>query len=1116
MIKFILGEAGSGKSSEVIENIKKHADEGKRILVLVPEQFSFEYERKMYFRLGSSLSNMINVLSFTRLAKLVFDTFGSRSGEYADDNTKAVIMYLAMNGILKNKSLIYFTRQAGSRAFINDALSITADLRRASVSPDEFASRLAGAEEKVKDKAYDISMIYSAYDRILTEKGYRDGLTDITEAAAIANMNDFFENSVCFIDEFDSFSPDEFDMIDVMAAECSDLYISLCTPETEKNDYSLFSTVNKTFGKLKNTAEKYHVPYSVIMMEKPLRFKNEAVENLSRSVFRRKKQGVDSGGNVKITEARDLYQESDFVCSYIRYLVQEKGYRYGDISIASRNPEDYDMILSAAMRRYEIPFFTDTERSVMHTSIVLFIRSLLELVGAKKISTDTIFRYAKTMLTPVDIEAVSVLENFCYKWNIDGGMWESEFGSTELAGSEKESELQYMDEQRNKLVVPLIKLRKKCSDVTAAEMCRIIYSFLEEQKITDRVKFLISDYRNNGMTDMASEIERLWGCIMDIFSTIAEIIGEEPISADVFSELFILVLKQNRFLDPPQKLDIVSVVSAEKARLENQKVIFVMGANEGILPSSVKQAGLLSDTDKQSFEKMGIDIGKDTRRLLADERFMVYRLFSSASERVMISYSLSDSSGGTRYPSYILAQIKGMFNDNISNTASNYDILFYSPTAASAYYNYVQSRLEDSVKSASLREALMRDPYYREKIEYLESMSTDTDHRIEDISLITRLMDKRLTVSATSFEEYNLCHFKYFCHYALHISARGQKELSLIELGNLVHSCLENILSGCESKEAFLALSDDSIRAGIKKFADEYRNENLGGNFGKNARLDAKFEKFTEDTLSLVDHLKQELSVSKFIPSKFEFEIKEENGIEPVKVASREGIEIILKGKIDRVDIYDDEETGERFIRVVDYKTGVKKFSLDNIIFGIDMQMLLYLFSITGKKSPFGDSIPAGVLYMPSGKIALDRKRNDQRDVSEYLNSFYHMSGVVLQELKVLEAMEENIAGIYIPAKLNSGSKDKPEFNKVISSCLTRKQFEKLRIHTYSLLEKMADDFYGGNISASPLNYDRNKNVCSYCDYREICGNYPRVRERIIPDDAEAVKAQILGDEKED
>ena len=1118
MLRFILGEAGSGKSSAIIERIKTHAESGRRIFVIVPEQFSFEYERKMYQKLGSSVSNSINVLSFTRLARLIFDTFGSRSGEYADDSTKAALMYLALKEIRKNKSFMFFGRQAESRSFINDALEIVADLRRASVTADSLASRINGMDEKLKEKASDISMIYSAYDSIMTERGFRDSLTDITEAAAIANMNDFFEESVCFIDEFDSFSPDEFEMIDTMTAECTEINIALCTPETEKKENSLFSTVNTTYARLRTTAEKYSVAQETEILSENFRFKNDAVKKLSGSIFRRRSAQVCSGGAVQITEAKDLYKEADFVCSYIRKLVDENECRYGEITIASRQPEDYDVILKTALERYGIPFFSDEEASVMHTSVVILITSLLEMAGAKKLQSDVLFRYAKTGLTPVSLPETAFLENFCYKWNVDGTMWEESFTNTGLSDTENKEVLANAEALRLRLADPVLALRKKMKGSTAAQMCRYIYEFLEEQSVMNNVTGLIAEHRNKGITDTASELERLWNCIMDAFSTVAEVLGDEMTDSSEFAELFTLIVRQNRFLAPPQKLDIVSVVSAEKARVEGQKVIFVMGANEGILPFAAKSSGLLSSTDKEALEKMGIDLGKDTKRLLADERFVVYRLFSSASERVIISYPLCDAQGGTRFPSYILGQIAGMYSDSIKKSASGYDVLFYSPTPAAAYRNYVQGMFENEQEKASLREALYNIPEYRSRIEYLDFIGKDGIHAVSDTSLMGRLMGDRIQVSATSFEDYSECHFRYFCKYGLHIRARDRREMDFRDLGSLVHSCLENILSGCSTKDEFISLTDDDITEKIKEFAEKYKAENLAGDFGKNARLDSKFEKFTEDTLYLVNHLKEELAASQFMPEKFEFEINEATGGEPFRITGHEGTEIILKGKIDRVDSYTDPDTGEKFIRIIDYKTGVKNFELEKIIYGIDTQMLLYLFSVTAEGGYYSDTVPAGVLYMPSGSIEIGRDRTGDDDTDAYLNKFYRMSGVVLKELKVLRAMEENIAGIYIPAKLTADAVKKGTFelDKVRSRCLTRPQFERLRKHVKELLEKMAADLLDGDVSALPLKYDPQKDVCTYCDYKEICGNYPRKYERLVPDDVKEIEMNILGDDTTD
>ncbi len=449
MVNFLLGQTGSGKSTAVVDYIKKQSDKDKKIYVVIPEQFSFEYERKLYNELGSSLYNRINVFSFTRLAKSIFDTCGNRSGEYADENTKTILMYLSLRQIEENKSLLCYAKQVKSRYFINDALEIVSDLRRASVSPVMLSSKLLSADSKIRDKAFDLSLIYTTYDNIMSKYGYKDSLNDITEAAAVANINDYFKDCIFFVDEFDSFSPDEREMLDVVISEAADFYICLCTDNQEKGDFSLFATINSTYHKIKNIASKYNISCRDIMFSDQLRFSNPALAHMSRSIFRKKETPTQAGEFVKITEAKDLYQEADFVCSYIKYLIREKGYSFRDISIAIRQPEDYEIILQAAMERYDIPYFIDTEKPIMHTSVVLMFTALIEMIGTPVPDTDTILRYAKTHLTGISVKDTAILENYCFRWNIKGHMWEKKFTVTSKTTPD---DVEYIENIRNTFV----------------------------------------------------------------------------------------------------------------------------------------------------------------------------------------------------------------------------------------------------------------------------------------------------------------------------------------------------------------------------------------------------------------------------------------------------------------------------------------------------------------------------------------------------------------------------------------------------------------------------------------------------------------------------------------
>ena len=449
-----------------------------------------------------------------------------------------------------------------------------------------------------------------------------------------------------------------------------------------------------------------------------------------------------------------------------------------------------------------------------------------------------------------------------------------------------------------------------------------------------------------------------------------------------------------------------------------------------------------------------------------------------------------------------------MFKNEILSSASDKDIVFYSSTPQAAYYNYIQNFSRSDSKIESLRTVLKDYPYYTAKIDYLKKVSSQKEFHIEEANLIKRIYTDSLNISATGIEEFNLCHFKFFCNSGLKLKVRRKRQIGSLEQGNLIHQCLECVLSSCKNKEEFDKLSRNQISKIIEKCADDYFESNMGGVIKRNARLESNLKRIKENIFKIISHLQNELKQSEFRPINFEFNINEK-GI--ANLTGDNGIEIVIRGVIDRVDIY--ESNGEKYIRVIDYKTGKKIFSMSSLLYGINLQMLLYMFTITGSGGAYSDCNPAGVLYMPSGEIVCGRDRDESDNMEEYLNKHYKMNGVVLNDRAVLNAMEKDIQGIYIPAKLLKGDTGDGELllNKRSSSCLTSSQFKKLRQHTEKIIIDVCNELYSGNIDADPLVISGGS-PCDYCDYWSVCGNVPCEKYREADKNAEEKMLKIISD----
>ncbi|MGN0614384.1 MAG: PD-(D/E)XK nuclease family protein [Porcipelethomonas sp.] len=1099
MLKFIFGGAGFGKSCLLIDKVNQLAEQDKKIIFIVPEQFSFESDKKIYKALGTEKFNKILSLSFTSLAKEIFEKFGGRSGEYAEDIHKYILMNKTIKELSDSKALSCYERQAKKTGFVSDALGMINEFRQCGISSDELLSLCSSSFEN-NDKIRDLSLIYSTYDGMMSDAGLKDSLNDISEAAAVANMNDYFRNSIVIMDEFESFTGDEYELIDVMFAQADDIYIALRLENPGESGYGIFDSVKKTWKSFYQLAKKYNTEISDITLTEPVKYKSGDLAFLNKNILRSNDKVYGRASDIEIAECRDLYEEADYVCSCISRLVREENYKYRDIAVISRQLDEYIYILEAAFRRYNIPFFMDVKKTAFHTRIMQFMVNTVDVVCEADPDTETILRYVKTQFGGVTIQEASVLENYCYEWGITGRQLFEPF-TADMENNPAPEEI------RKRVMDPIKELREKCKKSDCREVCKNLYDFLYQAKIPLRISELNDELIKSGLVYQAKEQKRMWDTLMTILETFSEIGGD--ISLKEFQQLFDSAVKHITYSVPPQTLDSVHIARAETARPASPKAVFILGVNEGFFPFSRHKNGLLNDRDRARFESAGMHLTRGNDELVSDEKLVVYKSLTYASEKLYILYPTCDSKGAARFPASVISQIKNMFDNNILTFASDKGPAFYSSTPQAAYNVFVKNFGRDVPGIPEIKSVLAKDEYYSSRIEYLYEIAKKKDFHIDNKELMKKLYSDRLNISATGFETFQLCRFRFFCKTGLKLRTIQKRQIGSPEQGNIVHKCLEEVFSHCKTKEEFDRLDEASVTEIIDRCVSEYMDEAMGGDIKNTARLRQNIDNIKGNILKIIFHLQEELKQSQFRPVEFEYEINK-SGLPTLKADN--GIEIILRGYIDRVDIF--EENGEKYVRVIDYKTGKTKFSVASLLYGINMQMLLYMFSITDKNGKYADCAPAGVLYMPSKEIVCERDRDDKGSIDEFVRKNYKMNGVVLKERSVLNAMEKDIMGVYIPAKLvkSDGGSGDLQLNQKLSTCFSSTQFVKLREHTEGLLKKLAEQLYDGDIEADPLIL-KNRAPCEFCDYWSVCGNIPCINYHEASGTAEDDMYEILSGE---
>lgn len=1129
IVHFIIGKGGTGKSqrlistiNEVFDNNVKNHQEGlnQKIYVIVPEQFSFEFDKKLYEtieypenfsnnnpyapnvyqNLGAYKYNHINVTKFSKLAEQIIQLYGKSSKDYINELSKIIAMYQAIKKLKDRKSLLCLERQTNSIDFIDNALTEIAELKKSNISPDTLIEATENFPKQVREKAQDMAMIFAEYQNILNKKNLQDSLSDILECSWLAQENDCFKDATFFIDEFDAFTNDEIQLFDVILSQCKDFYISLRTDNPLVDRSTHFEPVNKTYRQLYHLAEKHGQAIEDIHCYTLFRYTSLDLKTISKNIFTSGvKNKITSSGSVSIVECSDYYQECNYVCSQIRKLVLE-GYSYKDIFVTARHVDDYLGIIERAFETYDIPYFLSTDQSSIYTSIMIYFINLLEIISNKSFDTDAILRYVKNPINNVSFEKISDLENYCYKWNVKGKMWLESFIEDDNVTA---------NNTRENIIKPLVELKENIKDKTCMEVCTLLFQFMEKQSIRENIQRLIDNNRNDGLENSANDMVRIWDMLMTILDTLCTFMGDMVIPIKDFKDVICTMISQSNFKSAPQKLDAVSFSASDNARYNSPKVLFVLGVNDGVFPSSVSNSGIFTNSDMEYFSQAGLNFSKSIQDKTADEKLVVYKTLSAPAERLCLSYALKNTLGDVKYPSYAIDSVRGLFTHLNISYAKDISTEVICSTFKASYDYFVRNFWNDSQDRTTIEDALKCDSMYTSKIEYLRKISTNDELKIQDRNIALKLFKQRIKIYATKFETYNKCHFKYFCSEGLKIKKPTKTDISRIEIGNIIHYCLENIIKN-NSKDDLIKLSKVEIDSQIEMLANQYKEDNLGGDYGKTERFQSNFKRVKKSIYQTVRHIQEEFSQLEFTPVDFELSVDDNGDCKPLSIKNEHGMEIFLCGKIDRVDIL--HTNNASYVRVVDYKSGTQDFESEKLPYGIDMQMFLYLFAITGDEGKYKNYIPAGVLYMPVSEVAItsSNKRELDNNKSSTINKHFKMKGVVLDDVSVIKSMDRELNGVYVPFKLKAGNSK--------NMTLSEEQFNKIKLHAEKLLLSMANGLSNGDISSKALVFasDNNFSVCSYCEYWAICGNYPHRNCNLVSKkDAEELYKQIVNVEKD-
>lgn len=1101
MLQFIIGRSGSGKTNYIQQLLCGLARDGKeKLICLVPEQLSFATEKSFLKLLGAKESRHIEVLSFSRMVDFAFRQIGGLSGIPIDDGGRSVLMSLALEQA--QDQLVLYARQAHRPEFAEIMLTAVKEFKMCGISTNGLR---AAAEQldnaTLTQKLNETALITDIYNALL-EQNYIDPLDNLTKLSGALLEHKIFEDYTVVIDAFSGFTGAEQLVLAQLMKQCESCYITLCTSKEEMASGSYrFATTNATKRTLTNLAKANSVKVKTpVYLEKNFRTGSEHLLAVEKQLYFPEKKPVKSTcENVTLYTARDIYGECAFIAREVRRLVIEEGCRYRDIAVVCRNLDEYTGVLDAEFDAFELAYFMDKPQQIDTKPLIVFVLSALDVVHSR-FSTEHILRFLKTGIAGVNPEEIAQLENYAYIWGINGVQWKSPFvgnpaGYSNEFTKEQQLELNLIERLRKKIIPPLEEFGKGIASGNGKQLSFAVYKLLEQFNAEQQIQESAQKFLEENSLEKANTQVRIWDIFISALDQTAVLLKDFNVTSRRYAQLLKTVISAQDIAFIPQGIDQITVGTADRVRLNEPKVVFLLGCVEGEFPSAPVASGVFNNTERKLLITMQLKLYDALEQLSAMEQFYAYTAAVSASQSLYAScYELS-LEGEVKYPSTLFTELKAILPEikpGSQKAESPYNNLWSEKQAFAAMAANWNSSTENE---ARLKEYFSKHEQYKETVSALEAYAENAPARLKNKETASKMFDAAIRLSASQVEKFYLCAFQYFCRYGLKVKERKKAEIDSAQYGSLIHYLLERLFKAYTVNE-LSAFSKEELETLIRQLMESYLEEYLGGSETKSKRYLHSYFKIKDAAVMLTMHMLEELLQSEFKPIDYELKIGED--IPAYQVQTDYGT-VSLQGFVDRVDIY--REDDKAYIRVVDYKTNSKKFVLTDVSYGLNMQMLLYLSAIVrgGREKYEGEVVPAGVLYMPAGEAYVNAAGENKEQQEKDRKKALKMNGLLLDDVHLIQAMEPDGKAVYIPVALTL---DKPKKNKkdeakplpptysisgrTKGNTVSPEQMRRIFDRIDFLIAKMAAALFSGSIEAVPAkssSYD----ACEYCPYTAIC-----------------------------
>ncbi len=1089
MVRMVLGRSGSGKSAFVMNELVRRTAAGlEGACLIVPEQYSHEKERELCTAAGDASARCVEVLSFKRLARRVLTEAGGAARPMLSDGGRLLVMRAAVKTAVPD--LRAYASSAERADFLPRLSTAVDELIRYCVSPEALSAAAKSLPEgSMRAKLSDLALIYTAYIA-LTSAGAADPRTELTLAGEKMCASRLFSGRDVYVDGFAGFTPQEWEILHELAGEAATLTICLTAPSGD----APFEGPDATASRMERDCRRRGIPVEYVRLTENHRARKPGLAFLESEFFRRGAESFagDCDG-VEIITASDRRSECLAVAAEIRRLVADEEYRFRDIAVMSRDHAAYDALLEGILADYSIPSFSDTTHRMAEGCVYRLLNAALEAV-LKNLDSDAMLAALRCALSGFPEKALDMLESYVRTWRLPGWKWAEEKpwtaspqGLCAPMTEEDARHVRRIDCMRRKAAKPYITLQKALQrGGTALELCTAVYTFTEEICLQKHLLRREAELRLRGDIRDAEELLQQYDVFCESLDQVVNAGAEARYTAREFADALRLVMGAASIGSIPDSLDSVAVGEAGRMRISAPRAVFILGANDGILPAAPRADGLIGDAEREALAAAGagLQLAPHGYDAAAAEDLILYNAIAAPSERLYILVPEKDETGSALRPSYVPGRIHALLPNAVCRHARRDEALTFSARGLA------ELAAGEGELAENARALLREDTDGAARMECVERYLAP-DLPVADEKLNRAIYGERMYVSASRMEKYSKCRFLYFAEVGLRAREPAEAKFSPPESGVFIHYVLEQVAREVRAEGGWRKVSSESLLEKTRRHAAEFLDGPEGiPEEARSARMVYFIHRVVADICEIVLRMHEEFRVSDFEPTGFEIDLADGNT--PV-VYRFGGDEVVITGRVGRVDTW--EQEGKRYLRVVDYKSGIKEMNFTDIRAGLSVQMLLYLFVLADRSG----EIPAGVLYSRASMQGIAAERGlSEEEYARKRDEKQRPTGLVLSDEAVLEAMEREVApgasARFIPVDMSNKGTPKSS-----DSILAAEEFAALRRHVDKLLRDMATELRAGIVTPNPYaKKQKEERACRYCAFAAVC-RFDEERENCRP-----------------